>query len=144
MLFCVHVKKIGPELTSVANLPIFFLSKVRPPSCISSCTSFQMFYVGCHHSMAWWVVCGSVPRIWTGEPHAAKVEHGNLTTQPWGWPSAILLLCVYYREKSCSCCSDIYKSIHQSFVGKNKKFKHQYWIGNSIFEYSLNGITYNH
>ena len=36
--------------------------------------------MGCHHSMAWWAVYRSTPRIW-----AAEVECVNLTTWPWGW-----------------------------------------------------------
>ena len=36
--------------------------------------------------MAWWVVCRSTPRIQTGEPQAAKVEHTNLITTPAGRP----------------------------------------------------------
>ena len=33
----------------------------------SSCRSFRLCYVGCCLSMAWWVVCRSVPRIRTSE-----------------------------------------------------------------------------
>ena len=40
--FYVIVRKIVPELISVADLP--------------------PFYVGCHHSVAWWPVCRSTPQ----------------------------------------------------------------------------------
>ena len=29
---------------------------------------------------------GSTPRIQTGEPQAAEVEHANLSPEPLGWP----------------------------------------------------------
>ena len=50
-----------------ANLPFFFI-------------------VGRCHSMVWWVLCGSVPRIQTRKPQAAKAQHTNLTTMPPGGP----------------------------------------------------------
>ena len=61
------VRKIGPELMPV---PIFL----------------YFLYGGCHHSMAWWVVCRSVPRTQTHEPWAAEVEWTNLTTTPLAQP----------------------------------------------------------
>ena len=36
------------------------------------CQSSSILYVGWHHSMAWWMVCRSVPGIWTREPLATK------------------------------------------------------------------------
>ena len=42
--------------------------------------------MGCHHSMAWWTVCRSPPRIWTLELWAIEVECANLTTMPLGSP----------------------------------------------------------
>ena len=44
------LEKIHPELTSVANLPLFFL--FLPKAVYSSCRSFQFFYVSPCHSMA--------------------------------------------------------------------------------------------
>ena len=38
------------------------------------------------HSMAWWVVCKSEPRIWTSKPRATEAECMNLTATPLGWP----------------------------------------------------------
>ena len=66
----------------------FFFSSLKPQYIVvyASCKSFQFFYVGCCHSIAWWVVCRSMPRIWTGEPQAAEAERENLTTQPRSWP----------------------------------------------------------
>ena len=46
------------------------------------------------HTVAWWVVCGSKPRIWTGEPQAAEAECANSATQPRGQP-----LAVFYKVK---------------------------------------------
>ena len=34
--------------------------------------------------MAWWAMWRSAPGIWTHNPWAAKVEHANLATMPWG------------------------------------------------------------
>ena len=54
--FC--LRKIVPKLTA---MPVFL----------------YFLYMGCHHSMAWWAVCRSTPRIWTHEPQAAEAEHAN-------------------------------------------------------------------
>ena len=59
------VRKIGPELTSVANLP---------PFCMWDAT------------IAWFDEQCASRGIQTGEPWAAKVEHANLTTTPLGQP----------------------------------------------------------
>ena len=70
------VRKIGPELTSVANLPVHSLpSKLQYIVVYPSCKSFYFFYVECHHSMAWWAALRCAPRIRTGESQAAKAEH---------------------------------------------------------------------
>ena len=53
---------------------------------ISVPISINFLYVGCCHSMAWWVVCRSTPGIQTHEPWTAKVECANLTTMPLGQP----------------------------------------------------------
>ena len=42
--------------------------------------------MGCHHSIAWWVVCRSAPRIQTWEAWAPEAECANLTTMPPGQP----------------------------------------------------------
>ena len=85
-------EEIGPELRSVVNPPLFFFSP-RPQYIVAypSCRSLQFLYVGCRHSMAWWAVCRSVPRIQTSEPQAAEVECMNLNTWPLGWHPQILL-----------------------------------------------------
>ena len=99
--FCFLVRKIGPEVTSVTNLPLFFSPKPQYMVVHPSWQSFYFFYMGRHHSMAWWVVCRSVPRIRTGERWATKAKHTNLTTMPPGWPLIFLinkstLLCVLH------------------------------------------------
>ena len=74
------VRKIGSELTS--NLPLFAWGRLSMSSHL--CQSFYIFYVGCCHSMAWWAVCRSMPRIQTCEPRAAEVDCKNLNTAPQG------------------------------------------------------------
>ena len=59
------VRKIGPELTSIASLPPFYM----PPQ----------------HSLT--SGARSVPRIQTCEPWVAKAEHTHLTMRPLGWPT---------------------------------------------------------
>ena len=63
LFVCFLVRKIGPELTSVPIL-----------------------HVGHCHSIAWWLVCRSMPGIQTSNPWFPKVEFMNLTAVPWGWP----------------------------------------------------------
>ena len=47
------------------------------------CAHFPLLYMwNICHSMARYVVCRSVPRIWTCKSQAAKVEHATLTTVP--------------------------------------------------------------
>ena len=41
------------------------------------CQSSSILYVGCCHSMAWWMVCRSA-RIWTHKLRAAKVQRSRL------------------------------------------------------------------
>ena len=76
------VRKSGPELTAVANLPVFPWGRLSLRQNLHQSSS--VLYVGHCHSMAWWVVCRSLPGIPTWEPWAAKVEHANLTTMPPG------------------------------------------------------------
>ena len=61
-LFLLKKKKIGPELTSVANPPLFVWGRL----CLWQSSS--ILYVGHRHSMAWWGVCSSAPRIQTMNP----------------------------------------------------------------------------
>ena len=67
--FC--LKRIVAVLTSV---PIFL----------------YFLYAGCRHSMAWWVVCRSMPGTWTCEPQASETECANLTTMSPGRPQSYL------------------------------------------------------
>ena len=46
--------------------------------------------MACHHSIAWWAVCRSTPRIQTGIPQSAEGEHSNLTTRSQGQPKKSL------------------------------------------------------
>ena len=83
------VRKICLELTSVANLPPLALGRLSLSWHL--CQSSSFLYVGCHHSMAWWAVCRSVPGIWTCKPQADEAKHTNLTTMPPSWPRKIIL-----------------------------------------------------
>ena len=69
-------------------LIFLFFSLLKAPvhSCIPSCKSFWFSYVECCHSMDWWVVCRSTPRIRTSKSQAAEAEHVDLTTTPPNWP----------------------------------------------------------
>ena len=93
---CVCVRKIGPELTSVASLPLFTwgrLSLSQHPHQFSS-----ILYVGCCHSMAWCVVCRSTPGKQTIEPRVAKEEPTDLATMPLGQPQWRVLNIYTLRE----------------------------------------------
>ena len=74
------VRKIGPELTSVANLP-HFLEKDFHSANI--CSNLCLFYVWHCHGVAWGAMCRSETGIQTREPRAAEAEHVNLATVPW-------------------------------------------------------------
>ena len=85
----VYFFEIGPEQTSVANLLLPFFPpslKLQYMVVYPSCRSFWFLSVGHRHTMAWWAVCRSAPRVQTGKPQAAKAELANLATQPWGCP----------------------------------------------------------
>ena len=83
------VRKIGPELTSVTNLPP---SKPQHTVVNPSCGSFSLFFVGCHDSMAWQVVLGPHPGSELANPRLLKQSEVNLTTTP--------PLSVFF----CQCC----------------------------------------
>ena len=52
--------------------------------------------MGCHHSMAWQVMCRSTPRNWTSELWAAEVEHTNLSTRHGASPLGSFLTIGFY------------------------------------------------
>ena len=80
--FFFFLRKISPELTSVANTPLF-AEEDWPWANI--CAHLPLLYLwDTYHSMAWQEVCRSPLGIWTGEPQAAKVEHVNLSATPPG------------------------------------------------------------
>ena len=66
----VCIRKSGPELTSVANLPLL--------------------YVGCPESMAWWVVLCPHPGSEPANPQAAEVQYVKLATTPQHWPLTLV------------------------------------------------------
>ena len=78
----------GPRiLFSYPPLSLFFIFWWgRLAQMFTQGQSSSILYVGCYHSMAWWAVYRSTPRIQTGEPQAAKVESVNFTTMPLGQP----------------------------------------------------------
>ena len=85
----------------------FFLEEESPWANIY-CQSSSTLYMGHCHSMAWWAVCRSAPRIQTCKPQATKVEHRNLTTTPLGCPpNSVFTLTTYtwkfwFRRPGCS------------------------------------------
>ena len=85
---CVHrnicVRKTGPELTSVANLPFFFFAQGRRAELISVPI---LLYFMWDAPTAWLDdQSRSAPRIRTYELWAAEAEHANITTTPPGQP----------------------------------------------------------
>ena len=84
------VRKIGPELTSTINLPLFAWGRLSLSEHL--CQSSSILYVGCCHSMAWWGACRSVHGIQTCKPQATEGEHMNLTTVPLGRPHIPVVL----------------------------------------------------
>ena len=81
-VFWGFLRKISPELTYAINL-LPFAEEDWPWANI--CAHLPLLYVwDTCHSVAWWVVCGSVPRIWTCEALAAKAKCVNLTAMPQG------------------------------------------------------------
>ena len=86
--------KIGPEIISVANLPFFFSSPQVPWYIVvySSLECLWLCYVGCHFSMAWWMMPCPRPGFELVKPWATEAEHVNLITQPWGHPQSHFLI----------------------------------------------------
>ena len=92
--FCVCVRNIGPELTSMANLPSFAWGRLSP-------SQHQWQSSSIWHGMP--PQCGpmtcarSTLGIWTCKPWATKAERENLTTTPLGLPHIRLLLNSYVK-----------------------------------------------
>ena len=83
LFFILLLRNISPELTSVANPPLF-AEEDWPWATICAC--LPLFHMrDAYHSMVWQVVHRSAPSIRTREPLAAKVEHANPTAVPPGW-----------------------------------------------------------
>ena len=71
-------KKFSPELSYVANPPLF--AKEDWPWA-NICAHLLLFYIwDAGRNMAWWVVCRSVPRIQTSETHWSRVQELNCYT----------------------------------------------------------------
>ena len=78
------VRKIGPELTSIASIPPLSLRKIGP-----ELTSMPMFlYLVCTKLPQHDLMSNMCVRAWIQacKPWATKAEHVNLTTKPPGWP----------------------------------------------------------
>lgn len=56
--------------------------------------------MGCRHSVSWWAVSRSTPRIWTREPWATEVEHMNLTPAPLGQPLFYFLNRKFFLDRN--------------------------------------------
>ena len=78
------LRKVSLELTSATNPPLF-AEEDRPWANIYAHLPLLYLWAACH-SMAWYVVCRSMPGIRTGEPQATEVEHVNLAAVPPGRP----------------------------------------------------------
>ena len=83
----------------------------------SSCRSFLLCYMGCHLSIAWWVVLGWHPgsgltKLWTTE-----VECVNLTTWPWASPWPSIFVCSPQKVCILICVIMMLKRFWWSTVG---------------------------
>ena len=75
----------------------FSFSFFSPSPLVHSSGSFQLWHVGCHLSMAWWVVPCPCPGFELVKPWAAAAEHMNLTTQPRGRALSLSLdYCIFF------------------------------------------------
>ena len=78
------LRKISPELTSAANLPLF-TEEDWPWANIHA--HLPLLYIwDAYHSMACQAGAMSAPRIWTSETRAAEVQRVHLTAAPPGRP----------------------------------------------------------
>ena len=87
--------------------------------------SFWLCYVGCHLSVAWWVVpclhSGSEP----AKPWATEAERANPTTWPQGWPPSVFSwespgdVSQDLKEKLCFHSSDVPCVSHQNAAGSS-------------------------
>ena len=66
--FFFFAEEDGPWANICCQSSSFFCSP-KPQYIVvyPSCLPFYFFYVGRHHSMTWWMVCRSAPRIQTGK-----------------------------------------------------------------------------
>ena len=77
------VRKIGLELTSVANVPLFAGGRLSLSLYLCQSSSILCGVPPQHGLMS---SARSAPGIRTSKPWATEVEHMNLTTMPPGWP----------------------------------------------------------
>ena len=86
------LRKISPELTSASNPPLF--AEVDWPwANIRAHLPLLYMWDACH-SMAWWAVHRSTPKIRTSQCRATKAEHGQSTSAPLGRSLKIYFLTV--------------------------------------------------
>ena len=90
LFFLFLLRKIGSELTSIANLPLFCLRKIVAELTFLPILLYFL-YVGCHHSMSSWAMFKSAPGSQIHEPGAAEVESVKLTTMPQDQPLCLFL-----------------------------------------------------
>ena len=85
-LFCVSVRKIGPDLTSIANLPLFAWGRLSLSSHLC-----QSSFILCGMPLQCSLPSGarSATSRRTCKTRAAKAEGTNLTTTPLGQPQAL-------------------------------------------------------
>ena len=78
------VRKISSELTSDANLPLFFLRKIDP-----GLTSVHIFLYFIWDAATAWPDKQCVGARLGSEPGLPAAEDAHLTTMPWGQPGNI-------------------------------------------------------
>ena len=75
------MRKIGPELTSVANLSLFCLKKI-----VAELTSVLVFFYFIWDATTVWLNELCFPESEPVNPRAGQVECADLTPRPPDWP----------------------------------------------------------
>ena len=116
------LRKIGPEVISVASLPSLFEEDCPWANICANIPLFCMW--------AWWVMCRSVPRIWTYEPwcQSGARELNYYTTRPAPRPYNILELLFWLKGQNQHLKSVYGENMVQSHLQNSQKWIH-YKIG---------------
>ena len=134
---CFFGEEVWPWANICCQSSSFFSPKPQYVVAYPSCKSFYFFYVGCHHSMAWWALCRSMHRIRTGEPQVANAEYMNLTTTPLDLPPKIIF---FKSIQNISCFnSDIHwiPVLSRSVGSKGHKMGNKQGPGRGIITWAI-------